>query len=275
MVRVLASVVALSILCGIQGAPAAKAAVKEATRSTSASAVTDDLITFEGAKNVVYQTAFYWVDLAKFYRDIVVAMLSKSMQGKYNQVVRDGNKYYSQAKDVYYAEVAPKIDPIIDAATTGATEVYSFVNEKQKALTAPSLKKMHAAYPATRGIAGPELTDRAVFIILSMALFRWAVRVLKALLLCVGFMFCSKRAKSVPSGESGSTEEAKAQHGKVDIMSTQISIIEAGTAGSTVIVRERQVPERSKFSVTGPTKEVGSSDYPGARCLMSAENLVK
>ncbi|EER16986.1 hypothetical protein Pmar_PMAR017883, partial [Perkinsus marinus ATCC 50983] len=54
-----------------------------------------------------------------------------------------------------------------------------------------------------------------------------------------------------------------------------ISIIEAGTAGSTVIVRERQVPERSKFSVTGPTKEVGSSEYPGARCLMSAKNLVK
>ncbi|EER13635.1 hypothetical protein Pmar_PMAR018246 [Perkinsus marinus ATCC 50983] len=65
MVRVLASVVALSILYGIHGAPAAKVAVKEATRSTSASAVTDDLITFEGAKNVVYQTAFYWVDLAK------------------------------------------------------------------------------------------------------------------------------------------------------------------------------------------------------------------
>lgn len=97
-------------------------------------------------------------------------MLSKGMQVKYNEVVRDGNKYYAQAKDVYYAEVAPKIskktrgvwwparyhlaDSIIDAGVTSAKKMYSFVNEKQKSLSTANLKILHAAYPGTRGVVG-------------------------------------------------------------------------------------------------------------------------
>lgn len=178
-------------------------------------------------------------------------MLSKSMQGKYNQVVRDGNKYYSQAKDVYYAEVAPKIGKYI-VSVVGRMSTSKILSSMRPQLVLrryivlsmrsrrlslllvsrrcmPPILLLEGSLVGCHPLlflmcprVGPELTDRAVFIILSMALFRWAVRVLKALLLCVGFMFCSKRAKSVPSGESGSTEEAKAQHGKVSRLAAEL-----------------------------------------------------
>ncbi|EER12309.1 hypothetical protein Pmar_PMAR001106 [Perkinsus marinus ATCC 50983] len=213
MVRVLASVAAFYMLCGVQAAPTDKATVKETTRSTAATS--DALITFDALKSVAYQTGVYWVDFAKFSRDTAVSMLSKGMQVKYNEVVRDGNKYYAQAKDVYYAEVAPKINSIIDAGVTSAKKMYSFVNEKQKSLSTANLKILHAAYPGTRGVVGSELADRLVFIFLSMTLFSWAVYLLKLPFQCLGYMLCPRRAKkSVRSGVAGQSEKAKAQHGK-------------------------------------------------------------
>ncbi|KAF4690407.1 hypothetical protein FOZ63_008744 [Perkinsus olseni] len=214
MVRVLLSVAALSMLLGVQAAPAAaKAAAKETTRATSASS--DALVTFEGVKSIAYQTAHYWIDVAKYCRDTAVTMLPKDMQAKYSQAVRDGNKYYAQAKDVYFAEVAPKIDPVIEASAAGAEEVYGFVNEKQKSVTAAPFKKMHAAYPATRGIAGSELADRLVFIILSMTLLSWAVYLFKLPFRCLGYLLCPRRSKDVRSAAvSSKSEKAKAQQGK-------------------------------------------------------------